>query len=229
MNEASNFPILILTARPQNEIPVPPGFFDSQGSFFKLLQEPKYLRYSGWNLRTIDTPTIKDGNAWKVRNGERKMIILYENLVLLTGASLGPDFLAWGSKEENIFRVNSVAVAEYTYEFARLYHDVLTSANAAIKTCKINVATMYMGLDGKKVELGINPIGNYVQFPGKLLDEDFNKSFEVNAEMYDPKKVGFQILELIFRQFGYPSDVKMPYADLKKREIDVEGILKLGG
>src|ERR1700735_5149674 len=92
MNELKN-PILILAAKPQDDIPVPSDFFDSKGPYFKALYQPEYLRYSGWNLRTIDMPSIRDGNAWKVENGERKLIILYQNLILLTAGSLGADFL----------------------------------------------------------------------------------------------------------------------------------------
>lgn len=223
------FPVLILAAKPQNEISTIPNFFDSRGPFFQILQKPEYLRYSGWNLRTIDTPSIRDGNAWKVENGDRKLIILYQNLSLLTGSSLGPDFLGWGSTEENVIRINSVAIAEYVYEFANLFYRIIKSAEVPITSCKINITMMDVGKSSQRIELGINPIVNAIQFPGKLLSEDFTKAFEVDFKTYDPKKVGFQILNFIFLQFGYPSDTVMPYTNFEKKEIDVDGILKIGG
>lgn len=229
MNE-SRMPVLILAAKPQDDTLVPSDFFDSNGPYFKILQQPEYLRYSGWNLRTIDMPTIRDGNAWKVQNGERKLIILYQNLILLTAGSLGADFLAWGSGEnDTVLRINPVAIAEYSYEFAALFHRILKNVRAPVTTCDLNVTAMYVESSGKKLELGINPVGNYVPTGHQRLDKDFTKKFEVDFREYNPRKVGFQILEILFRQFGYPSDVKMPYVDMEKREIDVDGIVKIGG
>ena len=209
---------------------MPSDFFDSKGPYFKILHQPEYLRYSGWNLRTIDMPTIRDGNAWKVENGERKLIILYQNLILLTAGSLGADFLAWGSKEDDkVLRINPAAIAEYCYEFAALFYRIAKNARTPIITCDLNITAMYVESSGKKIELGISGIGNYVPTGHQRLDKDFTQKLEVNFEEYDPKKVGFQILDIIFRQFGYPSDTKMPYTNMDKKEIDVEGILKLGG
>ena len=42
MNEPKS-PILILAAKPGNEIVVPPNFFDSTGPFFKLLLRTRHI------------------------------------------------------------------------------------------------------------------------------------------------------------------------------------------
>lgn len=226
MNESKS-PILILAAKPENEIVVPPNFFDSTGPFFKLLQNPTYLRYSGWNLRTIDTPSIRDANAWKVENGDRKLIILYENLILLTAASLGPDFLGWGTKDDDgnsKIRVNSLALTEYAYEFARLFHEIIKNTITPITSVNLNITMMDLTESQKKIEIGQTLVGSgYITLPGNLITKDFSNPIEIKIEDYDPKKVAFRIVDIIFRHAGFPSDTKIPYT--KDGEVDVDAIL----
>lgn len=221
----SNFPILILAAKPQEKISSPLNFFDSTGPYFQLLKNTPHLRYLGWNLRTMDTPNIRDGNSWKVQNGDRKRIILYENLTLLTAASLSPDFLGWGTNEEDDHvRINSLALTEYVYEFSRLFHEIIKNTDQEIKSVKLNITIMDVGEKEKSIEIGASLVGSgHFNLPGRFITKDFTNSLEIEFATYDPRKVAFLILNKIFLQAGFPSDIQIPYT--KNGEIDIEEIL----
>jgi hypothetical protein len=76
----------------------------------------------------------------------------------------------------------------------------------------------------KKIEIGETLVGSgYITLPGKLITKDFSNPIEINIEDYDPKKVAYRIVDVIFRRAGFPSDTKIPYT--KDGEVDVDAVL----
>ncbi len=224
------FPILIVAARPMQAISNLPRFFESAGPYFQLLRDTKPLRRSGWNLRTTTEPIIVNGNAWRATNGGQKDIILREDLMLLTIASLGPEFLGWGSDIGAANpRINSIAIVEYAYEFARVFGEILKIYNTA-DSFALYVSIQFPKANVGGVELGTDKVGRgSFALRGKILDENFEKILECAAAKYDAAEIGYQILEVIFRHFGFPADAEIPYTDLAGKKIDQDSILHSRG
>src|SRR3990172_2392837 len=108
-------PKFVLAAEPKEELLLP-DFFSEENVFYKILKDPPgYLRYTGWNLLTLDKPRIREGKYWEVTNGERKKIRLFKDGSLVAVAYADNSFLGWGQDDKafhNSPRINTVALIE---------------------------------------------------------------------------------------------------------------------
>lgn len=224
-------PLFILGAAPTKKIEIP-NFFQEDSPFFKLLKEPPYLRYMGWNLLTLDHPKIVDGQCWEVRNGDRKTIRLYRDGSFVAVTYADNTFLGWGQSDEDFQkspRLNSLAVIEYVYEFVELYRNVITNISnvekirfdICIKNSKVGDKNLYAvaqridspfyGLMGETGELN------------KDFEEQIFTDFQVDNKD-SSKYVAFQILAKLFNRFSIASD-KIPYTkvdEVNRRFVDID-------
>src|SRR2546426_470349 len=115
----------------------------SDGPAKKLLEKPGGVRHSGWDLQTLDAARIVEGEYLEVRNGDRKVVDLYETGVLLVRAAATDDLLAWGSAESHpdTLRLNPLAVIEFTYSFVELYRKFIEilSPQPALVTLRLQI------------------------------------------------------------------------------------------
>lgn len=90
-----------------------------------LLAEPPSLREMGFDMRTLDTPSLSSSrDYWQVENGARKVLRLYQDGTLLFRGEISPDFLAWAQPDAWFERepiLNPVPLVEVITTFVRLY------------------------------------------------------------------------------------------------------------
>jgi len=224
-------PLFVLAAAPTTKVEIP-DFFSENNPYAKLLKDPPYLRYMGWNMLTLDHPKIIDGQAWEVRNGDRKTFRFYRDGSLVAVVYADNSFLGWGQSEQNFQespRLNTLAVIEYVYEFVELYRNMLENFD--------EVKEVRFDLSIKNSRVGNKPLFAVAQrindpFYGMMGETgELSKDFEAQvftsfqADNKDSSKfVAFKIIEELFGRFGIPSD-KLPYTkvdDVGRRYIDTD-------
>ncbi|MGE5041298.1 MAG: hypothetical protein ACM3IJ_00150 [Candidatus Levyibacteriota bacterium] len=223
----TNNPLLVLAATPKNPKSKIENFFAEEGNIFKLIKDPPYFRYSGWNLLTLDYPKIKGGKSWEVKNGDRKTIRIFEDGTLVAVCSADNSFLGWGREFEEFMEtpnLNTLAVIEYVYEFVRLYKELSKHLEDAIITFQIELKNTTLA-NGKKLSLiphrVKDPLYMFKEDAYKL-DGDFEESIEINIKEEDERYAAFKIISRIFINFGIPQD-KIPYTskdDVGRQYVD---------
>lgn len=223
-------PLFILGAAPTTKVEVQ-DFFNENNPFAKLLKEPPYLRYMGWNMLTFDHPKIIDGQAWEVRNGDRKTFRFYRDGSLVAVVYADNSFLGWGQTDEefqNNPKLNPLAVIEYVYEFVELYRNILENIEGvggirfelSIKNSKVGDKNLY--IIPRKLD---DPFPFVHGLSGKL-NNDFGAQVFTDFQTSNKdssKFVSFKILEELFARFSLPSN-EIPYTkidDVGRRYVDI--------
>jgi hypothetical protein len=237
MNNART-PSLVLAAAPGKGIHVPDSFYDSDGTFFNILKNPPTLRNAGWNLRTHETPKLRDGEFWEVRNGNRKIERLYSDGSLVVTGSIDQDFLGWRQHPTPVY-LHSLGVIEFVYEFTELYRTVLLALREnriTMNACRFKVGLRDLEIIPETLKLRPYQVHTwgFAGSPGETfeLHKDFMKEvqLEISDQIYDPRQVGYKLALVIFLQFGVPSNA-VPYTSIDEtgnKVIDIEAIKRLG-
>lgn len=227
-------PLFILGAAPSTKVEIP-DFFRQDSNLFRLLKDPPYLRYMGWNMLTLDQPKIIDGQCWEVRNGDRKTIRLYRDGSFVAITYADNTFLGWGQSDEDFLkhpRLNTLAVIEYVYEFIELYRNMLMHIpqvrgikfDVGIKNSKVNNQSMFL------IPRKISDPFYSASFDIGTISEDFDTTITSPTKadnQYESKYIAYKILSEVFNRFRISSD-KMPYTkkdDKGDNYIDIEQIL----
>src|SRR5258706_14298105 len=92
-------PLYILAAAPNKKITIP-NFLNENNSFVKLIKDPPYLRYMGWNMLTLDIPKLIEGHSWEVKNGDRKTFRFYRDGSFVAIVYADNTFLGWGQEDK---------------------------------------------------------------------------------------------------------------------------------
>lgn len=234
-------PQFILAAQPEEQIDIPDFFIESPDNiFFEKLRHPEYLRYTGWNMLTLDYPKIKNGTFWEVKNGDVKTIRLYRDGSLVAIADASEEFLGWGAKNHEDYIKNpsllALALIEYIYEFINLYKTFIKESP------NINSILFKFGFknvdkwEGKKLvlkprEINISDARYWVSSESPQITKDFMSEIVVKLEedQYKPEIIAYKIVSEIFTYFNISSD-KIPYIklnELGKKVIDIDKIKKI--
>lgn len=228
-------PLFILGAAPTTKVEIP-DFFNENNPYAKLLKDPPYLRYMGWNMLTLDHPKIIDGQAWEVRNGDRKTFRFYRNGSFVAVVYADNSFLGWGQNDADFHnnpKLNPLALVEYVYEFVELYRNILSNFDGK-KEVRIDLSIVNSKVGEK--ELYIVPRQLDDPFPlahgtvGKL-SKDFDAQVYTTFQVDDKdssKFVALKILDELFGRFGIPSD-KIPYTkvdEVGRRYVNIGGFPK---
>ena len=222
-------PLFILAAAPTSKVEMA-DFFSENNPYAKLMKDPPYLRYMGWNMLTLDRPKLVDGQAWEVRNGDRKTFRFYRDGSFVAVVYADNTFLGWGQSEEDFSnnpRLNTLAVIEYVYEFVELYRNIINNLKG-VNEVRFDISIRNSKIGDKHlfaVAQKINdPFYGLMGETGELSkDFDAQISTSIQADNKDSSKfVAFKILEELFGRFGIPSD-KIPYTkvdDASRRFVD---------
>lgn len=231
-------PLIVLGVEPSEKINLDNFFAEENNQLYGLLKDPPYLRYSGWNLLTLDWPKIKDGTNWEVKNGDRKTIRLYRDGSLIAIAYADDSFLGWGQDHDKFLQfpqLNSLAVVEYIYEFVELYKKML-SHYPKLKKIKFKVGVKNADIwEGKKLYLRPYEVGalfysfDFDDSSMTAVNKDFYESVEVaiSDDFYDSKYVAYRLVSEFFIHFGISPD-KIPYTKKDDKGIgyiDIEKIV----
>lgn len=230
-------PFYILAVAPMQPSTINKFFEPGEGSVTELLKHPEKLRNMGWDLRTLDTPRIVKGEYLQVRNGERKLINLYEDGTLIFRALADHTFLGHGQGEEGFKenpRLNPMAVIEVTYNFVDFYKKLVFYFSSKPIDVKFKVEFKNAFFGGKKIYL--NPYGlkslewrdDYDQHLAS--EENMSKEIIVKVEdlLNSPAHVAYELVQKLYLWFGFDPN-KIPYTSKDeegKRFIDVKKIIK---
>ncbi len=213
-------PLIVVGGEPLEKVVLDNFFSEENSPLFNLLKDPPYLRYSGWNLLTLDYPKIKDGNSWEVKDGDRKTVRLYKDGSLIAIAYADDSFLGWGQDHDKFLQfpqLNSLAVIEYIYEFVELYKKMLNNY-PKLKKVKFGVGIKNADTwEGKKLYLRPYEVGalfyifDFDDSSMTSVTKDFYENIEVTLsdQIYDSKYVAYQLISEFFIHFGISRD-KIP-------------------
>jgi len=230
-------PLIIMGVEPSNKITLDNFFAQENNPLHDLLKNPPYLRYSGWNLLTLDLPKISDGKCWEVKNGDRKTIRLYRDGSLIAIAYADDSFLGWGRDHNSFLQfplLNSLAVIEYTYEFVELYKNLMENFPKS-KKVKFKVGIKNANLwEGQKLYLKpyeVTAFGYRFDHNDNSLTpvtSDFYESVDVDISdtIYNSKYIAFQLVSVFFLHFNIPTD-KIPYTKKDDKGIGYVDIDKI--
>lgn len=208
-------PQLILGASVDGQISTPNFFSEENNKFFDLMKDPPYLRYSGWNMLTLDYPQIKNGEWWEVNNGDRKTVRLYEDGTLVASAYADNSFLGWGKSDEEFLQspsLRSLAVIEYLYEFVNVYLAFLerSSFSRGTITFKMDLVNTELS-SGKKLKIGTSQV--LALFPETSNEIASDKKGEIvisNDNLFQAEYIAYKVVALLYRWFNVPEN-KIPY------------------
>lgn len=225
-------PLYILAIQPSDKLEIP-RFFREDNPIVQTLQNPKYLRYMGWNTLTLDKAKIVSGDSWEVKNGDRKNFKIFSDGTLIGIVFANTDFLGWGKDEEEFIEhpnLKSLAVIEYTYEFFNMYQQMLINMPSIeeliVKASIINIKES----PAKKLTIDTSLVGDI--FSGAngeydFLEEDFNADFTIKVieNKFKPEEISFDVIEKLYTAVSIPSN-KIPYTtELDgKQIIDIDKI-----
>jgi len=191
------------------------------GTITGLLENPPVLRYAGWSLETLDHAAgVVEGKYRQVTNGDRKVLRLYRDGMLLHAVSAGADFLGWGNPEQyrQNPRIISLAIIEVTYLFCRFYVEVLKDLPNAPRMISFRICLGKMASATQQpVRLSPFQVSNRLdsfderQFGAS--DDSYSREIRVQAQEFDPAAAAYQIVREIYLWFGVEA-TDIPYTDL---------------
>jgi hypothetical protein len=239
-------PLYILGAAPRGESEV--RTLTRQEGVRQLLEEPPFLRYSGWNLATLERAELASGPRLHIQNGQRKFFDLYADG---TFAAIGvfDGFLGVGRWEfHRRPKVNGLAVVEFTSEFVlfyeRLLHEYIEplpdAARFSVKVRNQHFEQTY-GVDDedpegreRKLRLSPGPVDNPFydidrfeeqEAPAEPLDVSLEVPVSADEPHLQVATVAYQLVRGFFNWFGLP-DEAVPYTNEAGDAIDFEQITK---
>jgi hypothetical protein len=210
----------------------------SDGPVKQLLEKPDGLRYAGWDLQTLDSARIVEGDYLEVRNGDRKILNLYENGIFLARAEATGNMLAWATAKDEgkEIKLNPLAIVEFTYSFVKLYSQFAPHLNP--QPTSITYRIQIENAKGEQPLLmcpyGVDAIN--FQYPPQY-DRHIAPSDKVQKEITatltetqnNPARVAYQVVEKIYTWFGLKIE-EIPYTKTENglKEIDV-ALVAAGG
>lgn len=230
-------PFYILAATPVETSKLKRFFESGEDSVISLLQSPGEIRYAGWNLQTFDTPRIIKGEYLEVRNGDRKLIKLYEDGTLILRALADNNFLGWGQDRDSFIkspRLNPIAVVELTYSFVDFYKNIASRFLIKPNSIKFRVDLKNTFIDGAKLYLTPYGLGTYAWHfnddkhpaPSNEMEREVEVSLDSLSE--SPSHVAYELVQKVYLWFGLePKEIPYVAEDEKGRKfIDIEKIKK---
>lgn len=228
-NKMDNLPNFGLVVYPTEPVNLKTVFLKAENSLMRKLENPPEFRYAGWDLGTLDQAQIREGKFVRVRNGERKIIDLYEDGSLVFCALANDEFLAWGSTQGS-FKLNSLALIESISNFCNFYSEVLEDFNYVTGNLCFCFSFNNLWIDDKKYFLVPYAVGTCgFSFGGDKQEAHessiFSEPIVIDAINFRAELVAYQIVEKIYLWFGFSTD-KIPYKknDNGNNVIDFEKI-----
>lgn len=221
---------LILVACPTTSGSLKTIFSKSEGSIRRALEQPPALRYSGWDLGTLDQAQFVKGERIRVVSGDRKVIDLYRDGYLVFVGLANRHFLAWS--RDNDLQLNPLALIELVVNFARFYSLVLKDLAEPPKEVIFHFEFRNLHTTGGKsflVPYGIQSINLGAGWGSKEAPEGSCViERRVSVEGYDPERVAYELIREIYYWFGHEGEV-IPYTKVEdgQKKIDVAQIAGL--
>jgi len=231
-------PFYILVATPIESSRLNKIFESGDDSIIDLLKNPGRLRRMGWDLETLNTPRIIEGEYLEVKNGDRKLINIYEDGTFILRVASDHTFLGWG-RDETVFgedsRLNPVALVELTYNFIDFYKKLIPHFTKRPVNIRFNVEFRNISKNFYLLPYGV---GTYAwtfaderyHAPG---DEMTNKTLNVKTDdiLIKSAYVAYDLVKMLYLWFGIGPE-KIPYISEDKNKdkfVDTTKIKDLKG
>jgi hypothetical protein len=220
-------PSLTLFARPRETIRIPSIF--RGGDVRAVLENPPFTRQEGWNLRTLDSAEIVNGDHLRLMNGTRKAIEFYEDGSFIAIGRFDNLLVAgaypWGADETKFLKVNSLALVEYIHDFVLAFAALVPfmeprPASAAFGVQLLGATNWPQG----KLFLppyGIGTFGWETPMEATPPDKDDYEWYEVLA-LGDPVAVSEIALHLVERVYAFfkRQFEEIPYLNVDRDAVD---------
>lgn len=201
-------------------------FSSEPQSIKSKLENPPYSRSNGFNLRTLDTAKIHNGEFCRVMNGDRKILDLYKDGSFIYALKGDEDFLCWAMQG---LKINPVVLIESIYDFVLFYQLILEDMDKKPKNIIFRVDFHNFHLNDKKnylVPYGVKSIEHLFDDELKFASKnDWNESIQMELNGYDIASISYKLVEKIYVYFGHVIE-KIPFTKKTNGEqiIDIEQI-----
>lgn len=211
------------------------GFYQEGGlSPAHLLDHPTPLRYAGFDVSTGDYARLV-GDHWQVRNGDRKVIQLYQDGDLLFRMRADEDFLGWGGQNLSMRGwLNPVAVVESHVSFVSLYAALVPHFLRPPDQIRFTLRFENGLIDGARLALtryytnGIRRVHAPTLYP--IHDPNASAVVESHAALLlaRPDRVAYQVLTRFYELFDAGPDL-IPFVveGVTEGTMDIAAIAEL--
>jgi schlafen family protein len=216
LNQRSHF---ALAAYPDSPTMLPNVFSARPDSIAEKLTNPPALRSAGFGIRTLDTPRIIEGEFWRMRTDQRKVIDLYQDGTLIFGCAADAGFLNWATKSPS--RINTIVLIEVTHSFCLFYGEVLRDLSPQPENVHFRFQFGNTHPTGDCTPLFLVPYA--MGTLGAAFDDNAHstptdtgcKDIVIRTPEFTPGAAAYKIIEKIYLWFGFTSEF-IPYTE----EID---------
>jgi len=229
-------PVYILSAIPKGNSKLKNIFEFGKNSVQELLEHPGQLRPMGWDLNTGDSARIEKGEFLEVRNGERKLIHLYEDGTLILFAAADETFLGWGPRDIPFYEdacLNVLAVTELTYNFVDFYTKLIQFFTSVPQEISFRMKLKDAFLDNSHklyiIPRELNTIG--YGFPSQkheVREIEVEEIIAVDPKILldSPQHITYKLIRKLYLLFNVPEN-EIPYTikdEKERRIIDIQKI-----
>lgn len=196
-------------------------------SISKVLENPRSLRYAGWDMGTGDRARLIGGELRRVKSDQYKLLDLYKDGTLILVCTADESLLGWG----NTFgkgRINPLAFIEITYMYFDLYSEVIKRFSSPVNSLQVIVKFGNLISDDTKVTLAPHSVGSWSQkdkfYQHPAPENGFSFSYKSDISGYDVATIAYQIVRGVYAWFGIEED-KIPYVTSERTGISVDKLM----
>jgi len=222
--ELNGRPLFSLAAIPAPAVDFP-GFLRQDSPLVKMLDNPSVLRVGGFDMNLSRPTDLVAGQMRRTVKSANAALELGREGALLFIAD-GDSYLCWGTSErQGRLRINSLALSESTYSFARLSAAVYMQAATHPVSVRYVISLHNMTVGGKAAQLSPGPIGPF-GYKFAINPHDAPDSHLIRTSTWDgpavhPGKVAFRLAREVYAWFGIGENL-VPYV----AEVDGEHVIE---
>lgn len=207
---------MVLTCYPSAPIDLGSLFSSKPGSIKSILESPPKIRESGFGLRVLEKAENIKGMFCRVKGGNRKVIDLHRDGVLIAALKADSDFLCWAMKD---LVFNPVALVESLYNFVQLYEYVINDMLEKPDKVIFRIDFINLHLNNEKNKLAK---GNLANLKAVFIDEikdapsdNWTDTLEVNIKDFFVPKIAYHLAQMVYLFFQHDQEA-IPYT----KEVD---------
>jgi hypothetical protein len=204
-------PVFVLAATPYQSTNIPRLFSSRDSDVVRLLEDPPELRSGGFGPDAgLNSRIVEQGEARRTVIDHYKLLEVWKDGTLVSVAEGGADFLSWGSRAENLLRINQLVLVEATYLFVKLVNDVLAWADPAPLTVYYLLGMRRMTIQEPAI-LFPGPLSNFPHGQRRAQGSERVVTFSASFGT-DPRLIAFKLVAQVYHWFGFDED-NIPYTE----------------
>ena len=222
-------PFLFLAAAPTAPASIPT--LTRREGVRQLIESPPVTRHDGWNLVTLDQARLVAGERLTLANGTRKHLDLYADGTFIAFGAFS-NFLGWRGDGAGFAvrpKINSLALAEYVYDFVGVYDAILAFVEPRPPTLRFALGIRHAHFDeDKRLYLLPGPINGLAYTaadeddrayaPATTFEHGFDADVAAESEL-GRGSIALDLVRPLYNWFGLTDD-QVPYTNAERTEID---------